>query len=363
MIRIIDRHVLREFLLYLLLGLSTFVGIYLVVDLFEKIDTFVDHRAAASLILAYYVYSLPLIVIQVLPVAMLLASILSLGQMRKLNEITAMQSCGLSPIRITLPLLICALLITGGAYVMAEEVIPGVYELQKETLDVKIKRKRPSGARRRGGIYYMGRGGRVYVAREYTPRPPTLIDVSVQHFCSSGAKQQMWKRVDAQSARWTDGLWRMESGFARVFVGERETAAAFRRYADSRYAERPDEFARPKSDPFHMNRRQLRDYIRRIHESGAHVEQYETDYHLRAAFPLANFVMVLLGTCLSLRIVRGTMALGFGISISLGFAYYGFLMVGQALGYNGKLPPLLAAWLGNLVFLMVGGLLFWKANR
>ena len=57
------------------------------------------------------------------------------------------------------------------------------------------------------------------------------------------------------------------------------------------------------------------------------------------------------------------LALGFGISISLGFAYYGFLRVGQALGYNGALPPLLAAWMGNLVFLVVGGLLFWKMNR
>ncbi len=363
MLKIVDRHLLREFLLYLLLGLSTFVGIFLVVDLFEKIDIFVDHKAPVKLILDYYVSALPVVIVQVLPVAMLLGAILSLGHLRKFNEITAMQSCGLSPLRITRPLLISALLITAAAYVIAEEVVPAAYERQAETLDVKIKKQRPPGSVGRREIYYMGRGGRVYIASVFHPRPPKLSDLSVQHFHTTGERQEMWKRVDARRAYWKDGRWELRDGFARIFVDQREVAAEFLTYADSRYDERPDEFARRKSDPFQMNRRQLRDYIRRIAESGAAVEQYEVDYHLRAAFPLANFIMVLLGTCLSLRIVRGTVALGFGISVFLGFAYYGFLRVGQALGYNGEVPPMLAAWLGNIVFFSLGTFLFWRLNR
>jgi lipopolysaccharide export system permease protein len=363
MLRILDRHVLREFVLYLLLGLVTFMGIYLVVDLFEKIDIFVDHKASATLILTYYLYNLPVIAIQVLPVAMLLGAILSFGQMRKLNEITAMQSCGCSPLRITLPLLVLALAITLGAYVVSEEVVPGSYERQQETLDVKIKKKRPSRKLGRSKIHYMGRGGRVYVAKQFQPNPPIMIDVSVQQFRAEDGKQRLHRRVDASRARWQDGAWQMENGFLRLFAAGTEVATEFHKYMDSRYEEEPDEFARPESDPFHMNRRDLRDYIRRIREGGAQVHQYEVDYHLRAAFPLANLIMVLLGTCLSLRIVRGTVALGFGISISLGFAYYGFLRVGQALGYTGQVPPLLAAWLGNIVFGGGGGFLFWRLNR
>ena len=180
MLKIVDRHLLREFLLYLLLGLSTFVGIFVVVDLFEKIDIFVDHKAPVKLILDYYVSALPVVIVQVLPVAMLLGAILSLGHLRKFNEITAMQSCGLSPLRITRPLLISALLITAAAYVIAEEVVPAAYERQAETLDVKIKKQRPPGSVGRREIYYMGRGGRVYIASVFHPRPPKLSDLSVQ---------------------------------------------------------------------------------------------------------------------------------------------------------------------------------------
>lgn len=363
MLAILDRHVLREFCLYLLLGLATFVGIYMIVDLFEKIDIFIDYHAPARLILDYYVYGLPLIVVEVLPVAMLLGAILAFGHMRRQNEITAMQGCGRSPLRISLPPLLLALVITAGSYAVTEEIIPGSYRRQQETLDVKIKKKRPPETLGRSDIHYMGRAGRVYLAKQYLPRPPTLVDVSIQHFRNLGERQELWKRVDAARACWQDGAWRAEDGFVRLFSGDQETALRFRVYGDSRYAEAPDEFARPESDPFHMSRRALRDYILRIREGGARVAQYEVDYHLRAAFPLANFIMVLLGACLSLRIVRGTGALGFGISISLGFAYYGFLRVGQALGYTGHVPPLLAAWLGNLVFGTGGGLLFWKVNR
>ena len=363
MLRIIDRYLLREFLLFLLLGLTTFIGIYTVVDLFEKIDIFVDHKTSLGTILYYYAHKLPLMIAQVLPVAMLLGAILSFGQLRKFNELTAMQSCGLSPVRITRPVLACALLITAGSFIMAERIVPAAYQIQQETMEVKIK-GRPARSHGRTEVYYMGRRGRVYVARRYKPNPPALEEVSLQHFRSDGLKQQMWKRLDARRGRFSEEIWHLEDGCARVFgSGSAEIAADFRAYADSRCVEQPDEFDRPKNDPFNMNRKQLRDYIQRIRESGARVQQYETDYHLRFAFPVANLIMVLLGTCLSLRIVRGTLALGFGLSVSLGFAYYGLLRVGQALGYNGQLPPLGAAWLGNLVFLAIGIFLFWKMNR
>jgi lipopolysaccharide export system permease protein len=364
MLRILDRHVLREFSLYLLLGLCSFVGIYLIVDLFEKIDVFVDHQAALGLILEYYLYKLPVILVQVLPLAMLLAAILSLSAMRRLNEVTAMQSCGLSPLRITLPILVLGALVTVGAFALGEELVPGAYRREQETLDVRIKKKRPADAMGRSDIRYMGRAGRVYLARQYVPRPASLLDLSLQQFRTGAEGRELWRRIDAASARWeSDGLWHMETGYLRLFQDDREWVAGFRRYGDSRCVEEPDEFARPESDPFFMSRSQLRDYIRRIGEGGAHVQPYQVDYHLRAAFPLANLIMVLLGSCLSLRILRGTMALGFGLSVFLGFAYYGFVRAGQALGYTGHVPPLLAAWMGNLVFGIVGGLLFWRVNR
>ncbi len=361
MLRILDRHVLREFALHLLLGLSVFIGIYLIVDLFEKIDTFVDYHASTAAILTYYLNSLPVIFVQVLPIGMLLAGVLAFGQMRRFNEITAMQSCGLSPVRITAPVLALGLLVSGGSYLIGEFFVPGAYRQREETLEVTIKKKRPADSIGRSDVYYIGRGGRVYVAEQFDPRRPQLIGVSVQQL---QAGPTLWKRADAAQALWSEeGFLELEHGSVRLFQEGRETMASFARYGDSRFVEQPDEFRRIENDPFRMTRGQLNDYIARIGEGGARVSKYRVDYHLRAAFPVANFIMVLLGTCLSLRIIRGTLALGFGISISLGFAYYGFLRVGQALGYTEHLHPMAAAWLGNIVFGILGAILFWRSNR
>lgn len=364
MIQILDRHVLREFLLYLLLSLGTFVGIYLIVDLFEKIDTFVDYQAAAAPVFDYYLNSLPLVTVQVLPIAVLLAAILSLGHLRRFNEVTAMQSCGRSPLRITLPLLVSAALLSAAAFAVGEQVVPGAYRRQQEALDHRIKKKRLDSAQGRTEVHYMGRGGRVFIARQFEAATPSLIEVSVQAFSAENGRQRLSRRIDAASARWRpEGLLELQQGRLRLFDEERETIASFERYADSRMEEQPDEFAHIESDPFHMSRGQLRDYIRRIREGGARVNQFEVDYHLRGAFPAASLVMVLLGSCLTLRVLRGGVALGFGISLSLGFGYYGFLRIGQALGYTGHLSPALAAWMGNIVFGLVGIILFWRLNR
>jgi len=366
--KIVDRYLLREFLLYLLLGLVSFLGIYVIVDLFEKIDTFVDHKAATGDIFQFYLSSIPLICVQILPVAMLLGAVLSLGQLRKFNEITAMQACGLSPLRIVRPILIVAAVITAGSFLMTDLVVPGAYERQSEIYDVKIKKKRISGHFGRNDIRYMGRSGRVYIAKEFRVSPPVLNSLLVQRFSSDSGKNELIQRLDARQAAWGYGFWRLFNGYLRVFSdGIETTALPFRYYADSRLSEQPDEFSRHNQDPLDMNldmsRKDLSSYIQRISESGASVARYQVNYHLHIAFPFANFVMVLLGSCLSLRIIRGTMALGFGISISLGFAYYGLLRIGQALGHNGTIPPISAAWLGNILFLLLGAFLFWKMNR
>ena len=367
MLKILDRHVLREFGLYLLLGLCAFTGIYLIVDLFEKIDTFVDYHAATRAILSYYVLSLPVIALQVLPIAMLLGAVLAFGQMRRFNEISAMQSCGLSPLRITAPVLVLGLVVSAVSFIVSEQVVPGAYRQREEMLEVTIKKKRPADSLGSTDVYHMGRGGRVYTAKRFDAVKRELTDLSIEQLRTDGGRTRLWRRADAVLGHWLpDGFVELEQGRLRVFSGadgENETMASFRRYGDSRFVEQPDEFVNVRTDPFLMSRRELKNYIGRIGEGGARVSKHLVNYHLRAAFPMANFIMVLLGTCLSLRIIRGTLALGFGISLSLGFAYYGCLRVGQALGYSEVLSPLLAAWLGNLIFGLLGAILFWRSNR
>jgi lipopolysaccharide export system permease protein len=359
-LRRLDLYVLRDFLLYSLMGLTLFVGIFVIVDAIEKIDTFVDHHAAADMILRYYLWGMPVVLVQVFPLAVLLGSILSLGQMRRFNEVTAMQGAGISPLRIAAPLLLASLLIAVGVYLLAEIVVPDAYRAQNRILKVDIKGQEPEERAGRMNVRYLGQGGVFYMIEYFDGATGSLRNVSVQTLTSHGIA----RRIDAQHARIQDGLWHFEKGFLRTFRDSTETSVRFDGYATSSLREVPADFARPEGNPFQMNMKELRHYAERVRASGARDVKIRVDYNLRVSFPLASLIMVLLGTSLSLRIVRGgNVALGFGTTIFLGFTYYAFLRTGQALGYNGALPPAAAAWMGNLLFATIGSLIFWKVTR
>lgn len=358
--RILDRYLMREFAGYSLLGIVSFVSLFIIVDLFEKIDVFVDHHTAVPVVLRYYIQGVPTILTEILPLALLLGSLLSLSQLRKYNEVTAMQGSGQSPLRLARPLLFVALITSLAQYAMNEWIGPSAYREQQRILVEDIKEQAQADKASQSDVRLLGAQSRFYVAQFFDAKTATLRHVSVQFL----DRPSIRKRIDAQAAQYDGNVWRFENGYYRTFQDSVESVLPFREYGTSELDEEPSDFARLNDDPFHMSMQNLLRFAGRVRESGGETQKHMTNFHLRASFPLANLVMVLLGTALSLRVVRGgSMALGFGISVSIGFTYFALVRVGQALGYNGTLPPILAAWLGNLIFGGLGGVLFWKVTR
>src|SRR5258705_1150198 len=102
--KILDRSLLRELVAYLMLGLLGFIAIFVVVDIIEKADVFLDHNAPFPTIARFYLWRAPEVIVQVEPVALLLATFMALGQLNKFGELTAMRSAGLSLRRILAPI-------------------------------------------------------------------------------------------------------------------------------------------------------------------------------------------------------------------------------------------------------------------
>lgn len=358
--RRLDRYVLRDFLLYTLMGMALFVGIYILVDAFEKIDTLVDNHASLRLVARYYLWSLPIILIQVAPIAVLLGSMLSLGQLRRFNEVTAMQGAGVSPLQIARPMLLAGLVLSAGIYGVSELLVPPAYRAQSHIMKVEIKGQ-PAGERTaRTGVRYLGEGGNFYMIEFLDILTGSMRNISVQHL----DREAIQSRIDAENAKIADGVWRFENGYLRSFADSSETSFHFRIYGTSRLAESVADFAREDRSPFQMNMADLKRYAERVRASGGRDRKMRVDYNLRISFPLANLIMVLLGASLSLRIVRGgNVVLGFGATIGIGFAYYACIRAGQALGYNGAVAPIAAAWIGNVIFGALGAVFFWKVSR
>jgi lipopolysaccharide export system permease protein len=127
--------------------------------------------------------------------------------------------------------------------------------------------------------------------------------------------------------------------------------------------ETPEDFAEAEEDPGALSYWELSNYIGRLKQSGSRVQKYLVELYLKVAFPLTNLIVVVIGTALALRVRRGGLAVSFGLSVFISFIYYAFIRTGQALGHKGALPPLLAAWIGNIFFGVLAVELLRRARR
>jgi len=358
-VRILDRYLLREFSVYLALGLIGFVMIFTVVDVIEKIDVFLDHRAPAGLIVRYYLYRAPEVIVQVLPVALLLATFLALGQLNKFGELTAMRSGGLSLARILAPVFIVAGSGALVSLVLGEMVVPPANRERDRIYEEQIQRLSKGPTTERADVTYLGAGGRIYYMRLYVIPEQRMHEVSVQQFRAG----KLTLRIDAAEATWDGRRWAFSSGFVRTFREDEEQARPFERWASDAIAEPPDNFAREGRRPNQMNYLELRAHVTKLRASGARVANYLVDLHMKLAFPLINLIVILIGAPVATRLRANSVALGFGLAVTISFAYYAFMQSGKALGHNGALPPYLAAWLGDLVFGGVGSVMMYRAQR
>lgn len=357
--RLLDRLLLREVVPAFLMGVFGFVFFFMVFDIFERLDVFVDNKTPFPLIVSYYASTVPYSAILVSPIAMLLSIFLVLGQMARYNEITAMKNAGLSLYRIFLPLFLFGLVVSGAMFWLGDSVMPHAAATRRQIYDERIRKRPPRQGGVRINVNYLGAGGRVYAVRRYDVRRKQMQDLVIQDF----AGDRIVRRIDARAADWRDGRWTFRDGVVRHFAGEREEAAPFDSLTFAEITETPEDLTRDEVDPNQMSLAALRNYASRLRQAGHLTPLYDTEIHLKRAFPLVNLMAVLLAAPLATRLRRGGIAIGFGLSFILFLFYVGLVRFGQVLGHSGTIPPWPAAWLGNIVFGLMGLVLLVKAPK
>ena len=93
-LKILDRYLIRQFFQTILFGLLAFVFVFVIIDMMENLDDFIDQNVRGPIILQYYIVFIPEIIRLMLPVAVLLAALFTVGKLSNLNELTAMKSSG-----------------------------------------------------------------------------------------------------------------------------------------------------------------------------------------------------------------------------------------------------------------------------
>jgi lipopolysaccharide export system permease protein len=355
--RIHERLVLGAFLRYLLHTLVGAFILFTLVDLFDHLGSLLDNDATASMIVRYYVYKGAWIIDQVLPVATLMATLFTVGSMARYLELTALFASGLSLLRIARPLIIAGILLTFGALAWREYVLPEANLRMWRVWEVEIH-KQTEKMRPTRQIAATGPDGRLYYARKYDPNTQEITGLKVMAMDGATVRE----RLDAARAVWDGEHWVLFDGTRRVFSPTAEDITEFAELKAADLEIRPEGLYRVRIRPENMTIRQLMAHRDLVRQTGGDATQASVDIQFQLAFPLVNLIVVCLGVVLASGPRKTTIASGFGMTLAIGFLYYLLMMFGRSLGHSGVLPPIVAGWTGNVVYVL-GTVVLWARAR
>lgn len=356
----LDRYLFTSMLRPMLSALGAFLTVAVVVDLFERLDTFLDHEVPLTTILQYYVATLPFLFIIVLPISALIAVLFSLGAMARRNELIAMTANGVSLYRIMVPVLLIGLGASAIGLYFTTELVPRGNDISTQIYDHEIKGRPKRSETQRRDLNYMAEDGRFVLARKFDGDRGEMTEVVVQEF----GEGTLLYRLDAERAVWDGEQWTFHEGFTRRFQDEGPPQVdRFTERTVAEMPETPEDFLRIVKEPDQMTLAELKDHARRTTATGGDPTPLLVDEQMRYSLPFASFIVVLLGAPLAGAIRRGGQALGFGLALLIGFVYYVLLQIGETYGVSRTLPPWAAAWLPNVVFLVLGLLGLAKTSK
>lgn len=349
---LLSRFLLQHYLRILLLCSSAFVTIYLLIDFFEKVEDFIEHQAAAGAYLSYLLNSIPFIFVQILPLAVLTAMVLTLGGLSRTNEVTAMRACGVSLWRIVRPLMGLALLLSFALLLLNEIVVPWNSKQLNLLLEVKLKGKQPLQLTQHE-IWYRD-NNRIINIKLATPERKTLKGISI---FTLGPQQKIVRRQDTPLARYQNQEWWADKLVTRTF--DPQSGNLLKREERERQLitinKLPQDFIAREDINSELNFRQLAQMARQMQEQGFDASHQRVDMHNRLAAPFTCLIMAFLGVPFALQRGRkSNIALGIGLSLSIGIGYFIIQSLVTSFGYAGALPPLFAAWTANFIFLLLG---------
>jgi len=386
--RILDKYLIRQFCFVLLFSLIAFWVIFLIVDLVENLDKFIDRHTTFLVVIKYYLFYTPYIVVLALPVAMLLSCLFSLGQMAKHTELTAMKSAGISLYRILFPLFVLSFAISVLTLIVGESVIPFTYQKMMDVKTVEIEKGKRDVDLLLQDVFVQGSGGIIFHLASYDTKAKTGTDVLVQRFEDNRIKEE----IQARKVRWNANGWLFENGVEMVFSDSLVATPAFDSVSRSDTSSpppqpkermvtgiekyeafdkllrldlkiKPETLTKRQKKPDEMGYFELAQYVKVKERSGQLVAKEATDLNLKISFPLVNFIIVLFGAPIAANPKRSGLAIGFAISLFIAFVYYTLIRMAQSFGYSEKLPPLLAAWITNILFTILGVVLLIKAKK
>lgn len=353
---VLDRYVLREWFKILVVTALGFPFVAITFELTDKLGKYLSQGITRKAIALGYFFSLPDKIFQVLPAAVLFATVFTISAMNRHSELTATKASGRSFNRVFIPIFIASVL-TAAVGVVVGELTPPATTRELELLGEREIHSQSS----RYNFVYRADQGWVYTIGSLTIREHTMRHVVMEREGTGPAYptlaiQSPIARYNPQTARWM-----LMRGHFRMIAGPQQViTVGFDSMYTRNLVETPAALLAEPKAPEEMRYVELGHYINDIERSGGDARKLRVDRALKLAIPFTCIIIALFGAPLALTAPRGSGAAGVGLSLATTVVFLILIQLSRAIGGGGVLPPVLAAWIPNVIFGIAG---LWMLRR
>jgi lipopolysaccharide export system permease protein len=353
-----NRYVAWQFVTLFLPILIGFVLLYVLIDLFDRMDILLRYDATVGAATRYFLFKIPLMITQITPPAVMTAVLLTFGLLGRRNEIIALRAGGVSLTQTAVPVLVIVTAISIGALIWNETVVPYCSRRFQYVNNVEIRKRAIKGVLSDRAIWYHGADG--FYNIDYVDRTKqTIYDVSIYRLDEQFRLRSV---VTVPSAEWVDGRWEARGAVEHDLTGDESRVQPIP--SDKLgLSETLDDFLEVQREPEELSFVELRDRIRSLTEKGIDASHYFVDLYLKLALPFASAALAVVAAPISGRLRRHpSIATIIGMGTATGFCYWVLLGLGTSLGQSGTVPPLVSAWSANAVYALAGIALFLSSD-
>lgn len=351
-IKRIDWYIIKKFIGTYIFSILLIISISIVFDVNENLAKFSQYHAPLeAIVFDYYANFVPYFANLFSALFVFISVIFFTSKLAGNSEFIAMLATGMSFKRLLRPYMITCVLLAGLSYYLSAYVIPhGTVIRQNFETMYKNKRKNTSAENVQ---LQVGRGVIAYI-QHYDNTMKKGYGFCLDKFENKKLVSHL-TAMEVQYDTISDSKyhWKLTNWKIRRLKGLREhiTSGAEK---DSVIMMEPTDLVYSKGQQETFTSPELKDYIsKQIDRGSGNVVQYQVEYHKRIASSFASFILTIIGASLSSRKRKGGMGMYLGIGLALSFTYIMMQTVSATFAINAYFPPMLAAWIPNIVFAVI----------
>lgn len=356
----LDRYIIGKFIGTYIYAIILIISISIVFDVNENLAKFTQYHAPLkAIVFDYYMNFVPYFANLFSPLFVFIAVIFFTSKLAGNSEIIAMLAAGISFKRLMRPYMISCVLISALSFYLSAYVIPHGTVIRQNFETMYKNKKRVTAAD--NVMLQVGKGVIAYI-QHYDNSMKKGYGFSLDRFedkkmvSHMTAMEVQYDTISDSKYHWTVNNWKI-----RELRGLREhiTSGISK---DTIIQMEPTDLVYSKGQQETFTSPELKEYIsKQIDRGSSNVVQYQVEYHKRIASSFASFILTTIGLSLSSRKRKGGMGMYLGIGLALSFTYILLQTVSSTFAVNADAPPILAAWIPNLIFAVVAWFCYRKA--